>query len=413
MRRVVVTGLGLVSPLGNTVSESWSALLAGRSAIGPITTFDASAFNCRIAAQVKNFDASKVLGIKDARRFESFTAYGVTAAAEALDDASLLFTDDDPAACRAGALIGSGIGGIVTKCRDYAAYLTGGPRKFSPFIVPASIINSTAGELSILRHLRGPNLAVGTACTTGLHAVGEAAWIIARDDADVMVAGGTESPIHPAAIGGFDNIRALSRRNDDPQAASRPFDSARDGFVLGEGAGMLVLEEYEHAVSRGAKIYCEIIGYGLNADGYHFTAPRSEGAAECMRLALKRAKIAPEDVDMLNAHGTSTPMGDVSEAQAVRAVFGDATDKLRVTSTKGATGHALGGAGGIESVFTVLSIRDQVVPPTLNLTEQDPKCPIRICTGKPEYMPVNVAMKNNFGFGGTNGTLIFRKLETD
>ncbi len=411
MRRVVVTGLGLVSPLGNSVKESWSALLAGASGITSITAFDASAFNCRIAGEVKNFDAAAVLGIKDARRFERFTAFGVAVAFAALDDAGLTFEENDPEAERAGCLMSSGIGGIHTKCHDYAEYLTGGPRKFSPFVVPVSIINSTNGKLSIARHLKGPNLAIGTACASGLHSIGEAAWIIARDDADVMVAGGSESAIHPAGIAGFDNIHALSRRNDAPKKASRPFDKDRDGFVLGEGAGAVVLEEYEHAVRRGAHIYCEIVGYGLNADAYHFTAPAKDGAVRCMKLALKHAGVTSDAIDFINAHGTSTPIGDASEAGAIREVFGDFTDKLLVTSTKGATGHALGGAGGMEAVFTVLSIQDQIVPPTLNLENQDPACPIQVCAGAAQKHAIRYAMKNNFGFGGTNASVIFKALD--
>ena len=408
MRRVVVTGLGLISPLGNSVKEGWSSLLAGHSGISSITAFDASAFNCRIAGEVRNFDASLYLGAKDARRFERFTAFGVAAAFQALDDAKLAFEDTDAQAERAGCLMSSGIGGIYTKCHDYAEYLTGGPRKFSPFVVPVSIINSTNGKLSIARHLKGPSLAIGTACTSGLHSIGEAAWIIARDDADVMVAGGSESAIHPAGIAGFDNIHALSRRNEAPEKASRPFDKDRDGFVLGEGSGALVLEEYEHALRRGAHIYCEIAGYGLSADAYHFTAPSKDGAVRCMKLAIKHANIAASEIDFINAHGTSTPIGDASEAAAIREVFGDNTDQLLVTSTKGATGHALGGAGGMEAVFTVLSIQDQIVPPTLNLENQDPSCQIQICSGAAQKRAIRYAMKNNFGFGGTNASVIFK-----
>ncbi len=412
MRRVVVTGLGLISPLGNSVKESWSSLLAGTSGVSGINLFDPSAFNCRIAAEVKNFDPSLYLGAKDARRFERFTAFGVAAAFEALDDAKLAFEENEAEAERAGCLVSSGIGGIHTKCHDYAEYLAGGPRKFSPFVVPVSIITSTNGKLSIARNLKGPNLAIGTACASGLHSIGEAAWIIARDDADVMVAGGTESAIHPAGIAGFDNIHALSRRNDAPEKASRPFDKDRDGFVLGEGAGVLVLEEYEHALRRGAHIYCEVVGYGLNADAYHFTAPAKDGAARCMKLALKRANLTPDAIDFINAHGTSTPMGDASEANAIREVFGEHTDNIFVTSTKGATGHALGGAGGMEAVFTVLSIRDQIVPPTLNLENQDLKCPIRICSGAAQKCDITYAMKNNFGFGGTNASVIFKAFDS-
>ena len=411
MRRVVITGVGLVSPLGNNAADSWNALLAGKCAVGLTSSFDTSAFSCKISAEIKNFDPATALGLKDARRFELYTAYGIAAGTEALNDAGIHYESDDPQSERAGCLIGSGIGGLTTKCRDYANYLTDGPRRFTPFVVPASIINSTNGKLSILQNLKGPNLAIGTACATGLHCIGEAAWMILRGDADVMVAGGTESPIHPAGIGGFDNIHALSRRNDAPERASRPFDKDRDGFVLGEGAGVLVLEDYDHAKARGAKIYSELVGYGLCSDAYHFTAPSCNGAVRCMRMALNRAGIAPEKVDFVNAHGTSTPTGDISEAQAIREVFGSHADKLTVTSTKGATGHALGGAGGIEAVFTVLSIRDQIIPPTLNLENQDPNCPINVCAGAACRKPIDFAMKNNFGFGGTNATLIFKRLE--
>jgi len=410
MRRVVVTGIGLVTPLGLDVKSSWEALLAGRSGIGPIERFDASAFGSRIAGEVKGFDATKVLPPKEARRFERYTAYGIAAATEAMQDAGLAFTGEESDSERAGVLIGSGIGGLDTKCRDFVSFLEQGPRRITPFVVPASIINSVSGQLSVLLHMKGPNFAVASACTTGLHAIGEASWIIARDDADIMLAGGTESPIHPLGLGGFDNIHALSRRNEMPQEASSPFDLSRDGFVLAEGAGVLVLEEYEHARARGAHIYCEIAGYGLCSDAYHFTAPSQEGAERCMRLALKRAKMDAQSVDFLLAHGTSTPMGDTSEAKAIRAVFGSKADTLVVTSTKGAMGHALGGAGGIEAAFTALSLEHQVAPATLNLREQDSQCPIHVCANTARDMAMRVAMKNNFGFGGTNASVILKRL---
>ncbi|MCF0253736.1 MAG: beta-ketoacyl-ACP synthase II [Duodenibacillus sp.] len=412
MRRVVVTGLGMVSPLGNDVASSWEALLAGKCGIGPITRFDASAFGSRIAGEVKGFDASLYLPAKEARRYESFILYGVAAGIQALDDAGLDFNgalkDEAP---RAGCVLGSGIGGLPMLCEAYATYLERGPRRFSPFLIPGSIINLAAGQLSIMRNLQGPNLATVSACSTGLHAIGEASWMIRRGDADVIVAGGCEGVICPDAVGGFDAMHALSRRNDDPEHASRPFDKGRDGFVIGEGAGVLVLEDYEHAVARGAKIYCELAGYGLSADAHHITTPSTEGPVRCMRMALEHAGLAPEDIDFLNAHGTSTPVGDVNESKAVRELFGErAETELVVTSTKGATGHLLGGAGGIEAVFTVKAVAEQIAPPTINLEEQDPECRVNVCANAARPMAIRAAMKNNFGFGGTNATLVFKRL---
>ena len=368
MRRVVVTGLGMVSPLGLDVESSWKALLAGECGIGPITEFDASEFGCRIAGEVKNFDpAAGGLQAKEARRYDRYVQFAAAAATEALKDAGLDFVGKNEEGDRAGCIIGSGIGGLETICTV-------------------------------------------TACATGLHAIGEAAWIIRRGDADVMLAGGTEGTVCEVGIGGFDSMHALSRRNDDPAHASRPFDVDRDGFVMGEGCGLLVLEDYDHAVARGAKIYCELAGYGLSGDAYHITTPATDGPVRSMKMALNHAGLKPEDIDYLNAHGTSTSVGDINESRAVRELFGEHTDKLVVSSTKGATGHLLGGAGGIESVFTVLAIRDQVAPPTINIVNQDPECCINVCKDKPQQMEIRAAVKNNFGFGGTNATLVFKRV---
>lgn len=410
MRRVVITGLGMVSPLGNDVASSWQALIEGKCGIGPITRIDASQFGCQIGGEVKDFDPAKYLPVKEARRFDRFIAFAVAAGCQALDDSGLTFDPEAEDSTRAGCVIGSGIGGLPMLCDAYGQYLERGARRISPFLIPGSIINMAAGELAILRGLKGPSLTTVTACSTGLHAIGEASWIIRRGDADVMVAGGAESVFTPDGLGGFDSMHALSRRNDDPQAASRPFDKGRDGFVMGEGSGMVVLEEYEHAVRRGAKIYCELVGYGLTCDAYHITTPSTEGPARCMRMALERAGMKPSEVDYLNAHGTSTTLGDINESKAVREVFGDATDSLVVSSTKGATGHLLGGAGGVESIFTIKAMETGTVPPTINLVEQDPECCINVCANKPMKKDIKVAMKNNFGFGGTNATLIFKKL---
>ena len=330
---------------------------------------------------------------------------------EALDDAGLKFEQGDPAAERAGVILSAGIGGLDMLCKNYGTLLERGPRRVSPFMIPGSIINLAGGELSILRNLKGPNLTTVTACASGLHAIGEASWIIRRGDADVMVAGGCEGSICPDGIAGFDVMHALSRRNDDPKHASRPFDTGRAGFVMGEGAGVLVLEEYEHAKARGAKIYCEIAGYGLSGDAGHITTPSTDGPVRSMKMALGHAEMKPEDVMYVNAHGTSTPIGDINECKAIREVFGEHTEHMWVSSTKGATGHLLGGAGGLESVFTVKAIETDTVPPTINLENQDPECKVRVCAGKPEKTVINAAMKNNFGFGGTNATVIFKKLK--
>lgn len=411
MRRVVVTGLGMVSPLGLDVESSWKALLAGECGIGPITEFDASEFGCRIAGEVKNFDpAAGGMQAKEARRYDRYVQFAAAAATEALKDAGLDFVGNNEAGDRAGCIIGSGIGGLETICVNYKAMLERGPRRISPFMIPGCIINMASGLVGIMKNLRGPNLATVTACATGLHAIGEAAWIIRRGDADVMLAGGTEGTVCEVGIGGFDSMHALSRRNDDPAHASRPFDVDRDGFVMGEGCGLLVLEDYDHAVARGAKIYCELAGYGLSGDAYHITTPATDGPVRSMKMALNHAGLKPEDIDYLNAHGTSTSVGDINESRAVRELFGEHTDKLVVSSTKGATGHLLGGAGGIESVFTVLAIRDQVAPPTINIVNQDSECCINVCKDKPQQMEIRAAVKNNFGFGGTNATLVFKRV---
>lgn len=410
MRRVVVTGLGAVSPLGLDVASTWEAILAGKCGIEKITHFDASQFGAQIAGKVKGFEASDWLPAKEARRFDRFIAYACAAGMQALDDAQLTFSEEnEEEANRAGCIIGSGIGGLDMLCSNYRTLIERGPRRVSPFMIPGTIINLASGELSILRHLKGPNLTTVTACASGLHAIGEAAWIIRRGDADVMVAGGAEGALCEDTVAGFDNMHALSRMNDDPQHASRPFDKGRNGFVIGEGAGVLVLEEYEHAVARGAKIYCEVAGYGLTGDAFHITTPSTDGPARCMKMALKHAEMTPENIDYVNAHGTSTGVGDVNESKAVREVFGDHTDAMWVSSTKGATGHLLGGAGGLESVLTVKAIETQTVPPTINLVDQEPECCVKVAV-KPEHCEIRAAMKNNFGFGGTNATVIYKRI---
>ena len=359
----------------------------------------------------RNFDpAAGGLQAKEARRYDRYVQFAAAAATEALKDAGLDFVGNNEAGDRAGCIIGSGIGGLETICVNYKAMLERGPRRISPFMIPGCIINMASGLVGIMKNLRGPNLATVTACATGLHAIGEAAWMIRRGDADVMLAGGTEGTVCEVGIGGFDSMHALSRRNDDPAHASRPFDVDRDGFVMGEGCGLLVLEDYDHAVARGAKIYCELAGYGLSGDAYHITTPATDGPVRSMKMALNHAGLKPEDIDYLNAHGTSTSVGDINESRAVRELFGEHTDKLVVSSTKGATGHLLGGAGGIESVFTVLAIRDQVAPPTINIVNQDPECCINVCKDKPRQMEIRAAVKNNFGFGGTNATLVFKRV---
>jgi 3-oxoacyl-[acyl-carrier-protein] synthase II len=409
-RRVVITGLGIVSPVGTGVPEAWSNILAGKSGIGRITRFDASSLPSRIAGEVKDFDVSKYLAPKEARRFDTFIHYGIAAGIESIKDSGLELERVNRD--MVGACIGSGIGGLPLIEQTHDAVIAGGPRKISPFFVPGSIINLIAGQLSIMYGLRGPNLAVVTACTTANHCIGEAGRIIEYGDADVMVAGGAEATISLLGVGGFCAARALSVRNDDAEGASRPWDKDRDGFVLGEGAGMVVVEEYEHAKARGARIYCELSGYGMSADAHHITAPceDGDGAVRCMANAMRNASVNREEVDYVNAHGTSTPLGDVAETVAVKRCFGDHARKLAVSSTKSMTGHLLGAAGGIEAVFSVLAIRDQVAPPTINLVNQDPQCDLDYVPNTARPMKIDVVLSNSFGFGGTNGTLVFRKL---
>ncbi len=408
-RRVVVTGLGLISPVGNSVEEGWQNIIAGRSGIGPVTRFDTSTFPVRFAGEVRNFDITSYISAKDARRMDTFIHFGLAAGIQAVRDAGL---DKEGAADpeRIGVAIGSGIGGLPlieeTKDEDNAA----GVRKVSPFFVPGSIINMISGNLSIEFGFKGPNLAIVTACTTGTHSIGEAARLIEYGDADVMVAGGAESTVSPLGMGGFCAARALSTRNDDPATASRPWDKDRDGFVLGEGAGVLVLEEYEHAKARGAKIYAEVAGYGMSADAYHITAPNMDGPRRSMVNALKNAGVGPSDVQYVNAHGTSTPLGDKNESDAIKAAFGDAARNIVVNSTKSMTGHLLGGAGGVESLFTVLAIHHQISPPTINIFNQDPECDLDYCANVARPMKIEFALKNNFGFGGTNGSLVFKRI---
>jgi len=409
-RRVVVTGMGIVAPVGIGIDAAWADILAGKSGITAITRFDASTFPSRIAGEVKNFDVSKWLSAKEARRYDTFIHYGLVASMEAIRDARLDdYTGDKE---RAGVCIGSGIGGLPMIEDTQTAYLQGGVRKISPFFVPGSIINMISGLVSIHYGYKGPNLATVTACSTANHSIGEAARLIEYGDADLMVAGGAESTVSPLGIGGFIAARALSHRNDDPATASRPWDKDRDGFVLGEGAGIVVLEELEHARSRGARIYCELTGYGMSADAHHITAPPDdgEGARRSMVNALRNAGMSPAEIEYINAHGTSTPLGDVAECVAVKRTFGDHAQKLAVSSTKSMTGHLLGAAAGIEAVFTVLAIRDQVAPPTANLVEIDPQCDLDFVPQVARKMPIRGALSNSFGFGGTNATLAFRLL---
>lgn len=411
-RRVVVTGLGLISPVGNSVASGWNNLLAGRSGIANITKFDASAFACRFAGEVKDFRVEDYMSAKEARHMDTFIHYGVAAAAQAVADAGLAHGAalDEAQAERIGCMVGSGIGGLPLIEQTQIDYADKGPRRISPFFVPASIINMVSGHVSIRYGFQGPNLAIVTACTTGLHCIGEAGRLIEYGDADVMVAGGSEATISPLGLGGFAAARALSVRNDDPQTASRPWDKERDGFVLGEGAGVLVLEEFEHAKRRGARIYAELAGFGMGADAFHMTAPNVDGPKRSMRAALRNAGVNADQVQYLNAHGTSTPLGDLNETNAIKLAFGEHAHKLVVSSTKSMTGHLLGGAGGVESVFTVLSVHHQVSPPTINLLDPDPECDLDYCANEAREMKIDVAVKNNFGFGGTNGTLVFRRV---
>ncbi|PIG00223.1 beta-ketoacyl-ACP synthase II [Comamonas sp. 26] len=412
-RRVVVTGLGCISPVGNTVGDAWANLLAGQSGIGLISKFDTSNFSCKIAGEVKGFDVEKYMSAKDARTMDSFIHYGIAAAEQAVLDAGLPTGDalSEDLATRIACVIGSGIGGLPLIENTHAELAARGPRRVTPFFVPASIINMVAGHVSMRFGFKGPNLSIVTACTTGLHCIGEGGRMIEYGDADIVVAGGTEATVSPLGVGGFAAMRALSTRNDDPKAASRPWDKDRDGFVLGEGAGVLVLEEYEHAKARGAKIYAELSGFGMSADAGHMTAPSMDGPRRAMLNALRNAGVNQDQVNYLNAHGTSTPLGDTNESNAIKAAMGEYAKKgLVVSSTKSMTGHLLGGAGGIESVFTVMALYDQKIPPTINLDNQDPDCDLDYCANTARDAKLEVAVKNNFGFGGTNGTLVFKRI---
>jgi len=409
-RRVVITGLGIISPVGNTVEQAWSNILAGKSGISRITRFDPSAFSSQIAGEVKGFDVTEYISAKEARRMDIFIHYGLAAGVQAIKDSGIVVTPEN--AERIGVNIGSGIGGLPMIEDTHNTYLEGGPRKISPFFIPGTIINMISGNLSIMFGLKGPNLAMVTACTTATHCIGDSARMIEYGDADIMIAGGAESTVTPLAIGGFASARALSTRNDDPEKASRPWDTGRDGFVLGEGAGVLVLEEYEHAKARGAKIYAEVPGFGMSADANHMTAPCEDGsgAARCMTNALRNAGIPHNQVDFINAHGTSTPLGDLAETKAVKLCFGEHAKNIAVNSTKSMTGHLLGAAGGVEAVFSALGVYHQISPPTINLVEQDPECDLDYVPNVARKMKIDVALSNSFGFGGTNGTLVFRKI---
>jgi 3-oxoacyl-[acyl-carrier-protein] synthase II len=407
-RRVVVTGLGIVSPVGIGVAQAWRNLVDGKSGITRIGGFDPSAFACQVAGEVREFDVTQYISAKDARRMDRFIHFGMAAGIEAFKDSGLEVSEQN--AERIGVCIGSGIGGLPMIEDTHNDYLAAGPRKISPFFIPGTIINMISGNLSILYGLKGPNLAIVTACTTGTHSIGESARTIEYGDADVMVCGGSEAAISPLAIGGFSAARALSTRNDDPATASRPWDKDRDGFVMGEGAGVLVLEEYEHARARGARIYAELAGYGTSADAYHMTAPSTDGPKRSMLNALRNAELNTDQVQYINAHGTSTPLGDKNESDAIKLAFGDHAGKLVVNSTKSMTGHLLGGAGGIESLFCVLAVHHQVSPPTINIFQQDPECDLDYCANAARDMKIEAALNNNFGFGGTNGSLVFRKI---
>ena len=409
-RRVVITGLGCISPVGNNIADAWSAITEGKSGIATVTKFDATPFSTHFAGEVKGFNVEEYMPAKEARHMDTFIHYGMAAGMQAMQDSGLVVSEAN--AERIGVIVGSGIGGLPMIEETHTEYLNRGPRRISPFFVPASIINMISGHLSIKYGLKGPNISIVTACTTGLHCIGEAGRMIEYGDADVMIAGGSESTISPLGLGGFASARALSSRNDDPATASRPWDKDRDGFVLGEGAGVMVLEEYEHAKARGAKIYAELLGFGMSADAYHMTAPLEDGdgARRCMLAALKNAGINADQVDYVNAHGTSTPLGDVAETIAIKRALGEHAKKVVVNSTKSMTGHLLGGAGGLESVFTVLATHHQISPPTINIFNQDPACDLDYCANAARQMPINIAVKNSFGFGGTNGTLVFAKI---
>jgi 3-oxoacyl-[acyl-carrier-protein] synthase II len=410
-RRVVVTGLGCISPVGNTVDTTWSNLLAGQSGIGLITKFDASTFNCKIAGEVKGFDIESYMSAKEARTMDTFVHYGVAAAAQAVADAGLPTGEalDDELACRIACVIGSGIGGLPMIEGVHTEFIARGARRISPFFVPATIINMIAGHVSMRFGFKGPNLAIVTACTTGLHCIGQGGRMIEYGDADVVVAGGAEATVSALGVGGFAAMRALSTRNDDPATASRPWDKDRDGFVMGEGAGVMVLEELEHARARGAKIYAELAGFGMSADAGHMTAPNMDGPRRAMVSAMRNAGVNVDQVDYVNAHGTSTPLGDLNESNAIKAALGDHAKKVVVNSTKSMTGHLLGGAGGLESVVSVLALHHQKSPPTTNILNQDPECDLDYCANTARDMKIDVVVKNNFGFGGTNGSLVFKR----
>ncbi len=409
--RVVVTGMGVVSPLGNTLKDNWANLLAGKSGAGYITKFDASAFPVRIDAEVKNFDPADYVDKKEVKKFDNFVFLAVAAASEAMEQAGLDSSKYDHS--RAGCIIGAGIGGFKTIEDTQEAYLKGGYKKVSPFFIPSAIINMASGVISIRYSLKGPNVSIVTACATGTHSIGDAARMIERGDADVMVAGGAESAITPLAVGGFANMRALSRRNDDPAAASRPFDKDRDGFLIGEGGGVMVLESLDHALKRGAKIYAELAGYGMSSDAYHITMPSADGdgAKRCMAMAVRDAGITPDKVDYINAHGTSTPPNDVIETRAIKELFGDHAGKLKISSTKSMTGHLLGAAGAVEGIYTVMAINEGIIPPTINLANPDPECDLDYVPNKPVKHDVVYGLSNSFGFGGTNASLLFKKYE--
>ena len=409
-RRVVVTGLGMLTPVGNNVEDSWKNIVAGKSGIAPITAFDTTNFPVKISGSVKDFDPTEYILKKDLKKMDPFIHFGLAAGIQALDDCGLEVTDEN--AERIGVAIGSGIGGLPGIERNRDQFVAGGARKISPFFVPSAIINMVSGNLSIMKGLKGPNISIVSACTTGAHNIGDAARMISYGDADVMVAGGAEMSTCPLGVGGFAAARALSTRNDDPEAASRPWDVDRDGFVLGDGAGVVVLEEYEHAKKRGAKIYCELAGYGMSGDAYHMTSPspNGEGPARCMHNALNDAGVNKEEVGYINAHGTSTPAGDKAEAMAMKRAMGDHAKNVVISSTKSMTGHLLGAAGGIEAIFAILALRDQVIPPTINLDNQDPECDLDFCANTARDANITVSMSNNFGFGGTNGTLLFKTI---
>jgi 3-oxoacyl-[acyl-carrier-protein] synthase II len=410
IRRVVVTGVGLVAPVGLDTKSGWENILAGRSGIQPITHFDIAPFTTRFGGPIYGFDPELYVSKKDVKKMDKFIHYGIGAGTQAMEDAGLEITDANR--YRIGVAVGSGIGGIAGIENSYAAYLNGGPRKISPFFVPANIVNMVAGDLSIKYGLKGPNYSIVSACSTGTHNIGEAALMIRHGMVDAMLAGGAEMATTPVGLGGFAAAKALSTRNDAPQLASRPFDRDRDGFVLSDGAGVIMLEEYEMARARGAHIYAELVGFGMNSDAYHMTAPseNGEGAAECMRLALEMAGLNPENVDYINAHGTSTPAGDIAETKGIKRAFGQYATKVAVSSTKSMTGHMLGAAGGAEAIFTLLAMRDQVAPPTINYDTPDPECDLDYVPNIARPMKMDVAVSNSFGFGGTNGSLVFRRI---